>query len=203
MSPMPRPQAFCMLVWCLAILIPAGILAGVLIPWVSKNAELSEAIAKSQDQLLRYRNLVGTKPALQAELERVSNNDAYKAFYFDAPTQALAGAQLQGLVQEIVTSAQGRLISTQLLPEEKNSNPPRVAIRTQIQGSTDSLLDVLYQLERARPFLFVDRMSVRSSARPINPALEELSRPIRRSMSNQGGDLTVRLDIFGFALGGG
>jgi len=77
-----------------------------------------------------------------------------------------------------------------------------VRIRTQIQGSTDTLLNVLYEIEQARPFLFVDQVSVRSSARPDMPAQVLPGRRARRPPVNQGGELTVRLDIFGFALGG-
>ena len=101
-----------------------------------------------------------------------------------------------------MTAASGRLISTQLLPEEKEQHPPRVRIRTQIQGSTDTLIDILYEIEKARPFLFVDQVSVRSSARPELPQQVGRARSVRGGV-DPGGELTVRLDIFGFALGGG
>jgi general secretion pathway protein M len=145
---------------------------------------------------------VETLPTLRAELEQVKANEDFKAFYFDAPTPALAGAELQRKVQDIVTAAKGRLISTQLLPEQPNEHPPKVRLRIQIQGSTDTLLDVLYAIEQARPFLFIDQVSVRSSARPEEPERRVRGRTVRRPPVNQAGELTVRLDIFGFALGG-
>ena len=139
---------------------------------------------------------------MRAELEQVNNNQDFRAFYFEAATPALAGAELQRKVQDIITAAKGRLISTQLLPEEKDEQPARVRLRTQIQGSTETLLEVLHQLDQARPFLFVEQVSIRSAARPELPEQQARGRPIRRPVADEGGELTVRLDIFGFALGG-
>ncbi|MBK1722107.1 type II secretion system protein GspM [Thiocystis violacea] len=196
------PKVRCTLVLAALVIIPLLLIAALAIPWASRVSGLNETIAEHQDQLSRYRRLVQSMPALRAELEQVRNNDAFKAFYFEAPTQALAGAQLQSQVQDIVNAASGRLISTQILPEDKKDDPARVRVRTQVQGSTDTLLDVLYQLEQARPFLFVERLSVRSSARPPVDQNDPRRRPTRRFVANQGGELTLRIDIFGFVLGG-
>ncbi len=195
-------RPICILVWVLIVLVPALLLTALAWPWFDRMGRLEGSIAEGEDQLLRYRRLVATLPDLRAELEQVNKNDEFKAFYFDAPTPALAGAELQRKIQDLVTGAEGRLISTQLLPEQKDEHPPRVRIRTQIQGSTDTLLNVLYEIEQARPFLFVDQVSVRSSARPDLPARAIRGRRVRRPPVNQAGELTVRLDIFGFALGG-
>lgn len=193
-------RRFCLLAWTLAILAPLLVVTAIAVPWMQRHGELSDAIAAAEDQLLRYRRVVATLPALRAELDRVNNNQDFKAFYFAADTPALAGAELQRKVQDIVSAAQGRLISTQLLPEAKDEQPARVRVRTQIQGSADTLLQVLYGLEEARPFLFVEQVSVRSSARAEQPQPEGRARAVRRPAINEAGELTVRLDIFGFAL---
>lgn len=191
-------RSFCPLAWALLILVPSLLIAAVAMPLLTRLDRLDNAIEERRDQLSKYRRLIATLPGLRAELEQVRSNEDFKAFYFDAPTPALAGAELQRRVQSIVTAASGRLISTQLLPEERGQTPPRVRVRTQIQGSTDTLMNILFEIEQARPFLFVDQVSVRSSARSDLP--ERLARV--RPGVDLGGELTVRLDIFGFALGG-
>ncbi|EGV31318.1 General secretion pathway protein M [Thiorhodococcus drewsii AZ1] len=201
MSLISKPKTFCLFAWGAAAVLVLTLLGGTLIPWLSKNADLNRRISGTEDQLVRYQRLLDSRPALEAELQRVRNNDSYKAFYFNAPTQSLAGAQLQSLVQDIVNTAQGRLISTQLLNEERASTPARISVRTQIRGSTDALLSILYQIEQARPFLFVERLSIRSSARPIVVNRNRPGRPVRRPPMNRD-ELTVRLDLFGFTLGG-
>jgi general secretion pathway protein M len=105
----------------------------------------------------------------------------------------------------MVKASGGRLVSTQILPPPEDEQPPKVQVRAQIQGTTDVLLDVLYEIEKARPFLFVDQMSVRSTSRPrvaANPRARgrQRHRSVRRKSQ---GLLTVRLDVFGYALGEG
>jgi len=204
MSARSRDRLSCALAWGLALLVPLLLLASVALPWSQRMHELDEQLARGADQLERYQRLVATLPSLRAELEREQANDDFKAFYFDAETPALAGARLQSEVQEVVRSAGARPISTQILPVDKDEQPPRVRIRTQLQGTTEELLDVLYRIEEARPFLFVDQMSIRSTTPRAAPVRRNSRRVVRRSRSQaQVGQLTVRLDIFGYSLGAG
>jgi general secretion pathway protein M len=198
-----RRLSACLLAWALLILAPVALGLTVAWPWLERISALSEDIDRARDQLVRYQRLVGTLPGLRAELEAVNNNQDFKAFYFDAQTPALAGATLQQKVQDIIKAAGSRLISTQILPATPSEQPPTVRVRIQLQGSTEQLLDVLYQLEQSRPFLFVDQVSVRSMVQPERSATNDRNRQVRRlPIKPETEDLTVRLDIFGYALGG-
>jgi general secretion pathway protein M len=189
----------CILVWFLALTIPGVLVTAVAWPWASSMAELDREIATKTDQLQRYQRLLATLPGLRAELAQVQNNQDFKAFYYDAQTPALAGAQLQRELQQMVQAAGGRLISTQILPAPASDQPARVSVRTQLQGDTDALLEVLYRIEQARPFLFVDQVSVRStSRRVVNRAVRGRRVP---AAVRDAGQLTVRLDVFGYVLG--
>ena len=193
----------CLLAWSVVLLIPLGLGVGVAWPWLERMDSLAGEIDSTRDQLDRYQRLVATLPGLRAELEQVSKNEDLKAFYFDAPTAALAGATLQQQVQDMVKAAGGRLVSTQILPENANEQPPTIRVRIQMQSSTEQLFEVLYRIEEARPFLFVDQVSIRSMVQPERPVPNERIRQARRARPKpESEDLTVRLDIFGFALGG-
>jgi general secretion pathway protein M len=82
------------LAWAAAIAIPAAVIAGIGWPWLDRVWALEQEVRSLDDQTVRYRRLLQTLPGLQAELERVRGNEDVKAFYFDAKTPALAGAQL-------------------------------------------------------------------------------------------------------------
>lgn len=204
MNPRSSPKSRCLIAWGVPIALGLLAVAAVVIPWWQQYHELNVRLARTRDQIADYQRLVATLPRLRAELEQVRNRDDTKAFYFAAATPALAGAELQGEVQEIIRAAGARPVSTQILPLDEDEQPPRIRIRTQFQGSTESLLDVLYRIEAARPFLFIDQMSLRSSASNV---------PVRQLRNARGGnvrsparerdELTLRLDIFGFALGTG
>lgn len=191
----------CILAWAAALLIPLALITAVAWPWANRLGELERDIAAREEQILRYRGLIATLPALRAELERVRSNEDVRAFYFDAPTPALAGAQLQRELQQIVKAAGARLVSTQILPSVDDERPQKVRVRTQMQGETDALLEVLFRIEQARPFLFVDQLSVRSTSRRVVRRSSRLRG--RRAVRQDTGKLTVRLDIFGYALGEG
>lgn len=193
-------RARCLLVLAAVVLIPLLLLGAVLGPWVGAVAERDEEVASRADQMRRFERLIATLPGLRAELDQVLANQDLKAFYYDARTAALAGAQLQREVQEMVQTAGGRLISTQILPSAAGEQPQRVSIRAQLQGDVETLLEVLHRIEQARPFLFVDQISVRATQRRV------VRRPPVRGAAGaqpqqQEEQLTVRLDVFGYALG--
>jgi general secretion pathway protein M len=192
----------CLLAWAATIGIPLALIAAVLWPWLGAVRGYDDEIASMEDQIVRYQRMLRTLPVLEAELRQVRSNQDVKAFYFDAKTPSLAGALLQGQLQDIVKASGARLISTQILPADRDDHPARVRIRTQMQGETDALFNVLYRIEQARPFLFVDQLSVRSMARSFIRRPPRIRRrfPVRRM---QQGQLTVRLDVFGFALEAG
>jgi general secretion pathway protein M len=191
----------CLAAWGVMLLLPALLLLSIALPWAKNSQALSAQLERDHDQLRRYRQLVATLPMLRAELERERANDDFKAFYFDAETPGLAGARLQSEVQEVVRNAGARPISTQILPVDPNEQPPRVRIRIQLQGSTPQLLDVLYEIEDARPFLFIDQVSIRSTAQRAQVAARRAIR--RRQPNTQTDELTVRLDVFGYTLAAG
>lgn len=191
----------CILLWGLVILIPAGLVVGGGWPWLERMGILEREIATAEDQLTQYQRLIASLPGLQAELKQVLSNEDVKAFYYDAPTPQLVAAQMQRELQDMVKEAGARLISAQILSANTEERPPKVSIRTQLQGETEALLDLLFRIEQARPFLFVDQLSVRASARRAarrNPRLRARRAPVQANRN----ELTIRLDISGYAIVG-
>lgn len=186
----------CALVWFVVLLVPLGVAFSIGLPWYQRITEVDSQIAGADDQIQRYQRLLASIPRLRAELERERNNEEVKAYYFDAPTEALAGAQLQSTVQGMVQSAGAKLVNSQFLPADAKDHPPRVGLRAQIQGDTNALLDILYDIEQARPFLFIDQLSVRSTTRRDRRQNRKDPQPQVQQ------ELTIRIDVYGYALGG-
>jgi general secretion pathway protein M len=190
----------CPVLWSslLFLVIALALLIGL--PWWQEATALEAQWQRDSEQLVRYQRLVATLPVLRQELEQVKNRDDTKAFYFAADTPALAGAQLQTEVQDIIRAAGARPVSTQILPIDTKDHPPRIRIRTQLQGPTHSLLKVLYRIESARPFLFIEQMSIRSAAQDIAQRPTRRTRNSNSTPPKERDELTVRLDIFAYAL---
>ncbi|MBK1705573.1 type II secretion system protein GspM [Halochromatium glycolicum] len=189
----------CLIAWALLLLLPLTLVAAIGLPWWGELDDLSRRIADDRDQIQRYQRVVATLPVLREELARERTNDDFKAFSFDEATPALAGAALQRRVQEMIRAVDARPISAQILPTQEADSPPRVRLRVQIQAQTDQLLDLLFRLEEARPFLFVDQMSIRASTRRVRRVTRGRSRGAPSATPED--QLTVRLDIFGYSLG--
>ncbi len=192
----------CRLLWGVIAMIVLVLVLSILVPWWLQLSQLQDRLDRDQAQLVRYQRLLATLPQLRAELEQVKQRDDTKTFYFSAPTPALAGAQLQSELQDIIRSAGARPVSTQILPVDAREQPPVIRVRLQLQGATAQVFDVLYRIERARPFLFIEQMSLHSAAndvpdppRPAHQNLRQVPSPRERD------ELTVRLDILGFVLG--
>lgn len=192
-----QPRA-CAVLLAAILLLTLTVVGTIALTWSSRLQTLERGLDDDLDRLQRYQRLLATLPALRAALEEEQANDAFKAYYFDADTPAIAGAQLQSEVQEMVRSAGARPVSTQILPADDTAVPPRVSVRIQLQATTEQLFDVVYRVETARPFLLIDQMSIRSQARPnqVSRFRGRGARPVNVSQDQ----LTVRLDIFGYFL---
>lgn len=191
-------RSTCQLLLIVLVLLPIGAILLIAVGWLTQVRTLEDQIQTDLERLQRYRGIAASLPALRQALEEERSNDAFKAFYFDADTPALAGAQLQTEVQAMVRTAGARPISTQILPTDEQDDPPRVSVRIQLQGTTDQLFQLLYQVEAARPFLLIEQMSIRSQARSTRAPARRAAR--RRTTPNNQGQLTVRLDLFGYFL---
>ncbi len=191
-------QSTCQLLLIVLVLLPIGATLLIAGGWLTQVRTLEDQIQTDLERLQRYRGIAQSLPDLRQALEQERSNDAYKAFYFDADTPALAGAQLQTEVQEMVRNAGARPISTQILPTDDQDDPPRVSVRIQLQGTIDQLFQLLYQVEAARPFLLIEQMSIRSQARSSPPSARRVAQ--RSPTPSNQGQLTVRLDLFGYFL---
>lgn len=186
----------CILLLAAMILLPAVIVGSIASLWLQQIDEMDSRFQQELDKLHRYQRLVATLPELRAAIAEEKSDDSFRIYYFDADTQAIAGAKLQREVQDMMQQAGARPVSAQVLPGEGNEVPPRVRLRIQFQCTTDQLFDLLYRTESARPFLLVDQMSIRSQARSQQQA--NIRRRGRGPTADTQDQLTVRLDLFGY-----
>jgi general secretion pathway protein M len=190
----------CVAMLSATVLLPLLATAFGLHLWLKELAFRDEQIDADRDKLSRYQDLVATLPILRTALQSEQSNDTFRAFYFDAPTPAIAGAQLQREIQEMIRAAGARPISAQVLPFSDNEDPPRVRARIQLQGDTEQLQAVLHRIESSRPFLIIDQMSIRSQARSVPLVARQRPDVRRRNLAQTQGPLTVRIDVFGYFI---
>lgn len=172
-----------------ALLIGMGaVLHAVIIePLWSSHRNFQASRASSTELLAKYQQIARAVDALEAELAALQIAQTSQAGYLPGDSSALAAAELQTLVKNIVRSAGEELRSTQILPVKEEAGVTRVAIRVQLPVRIQSLQEVLHTLESGVPFIFIDNVDVRrrkTSRRLLN--------------TNEEIYLDVRFDITGY-----
>ncbi len=182
----PRISRFAAIALSLGVL--AGLYAFALAPLAASYGETEQSISQARDLLDRYRRIAASRPALQARLDQLTVRQSKIGIYLGGGTDALAGADLQELVNKTVEAGGGRLRSIQILPVKTDGEFRRVGVRVQMTATAAQLVKVLYALEAGRTFLFVDSLEV-SNRR----ARRRRNQPVDMDPT-----LLVRLDLSGY-----
>ncbi|HMR31463.1 MAG TPA: type II secretion system protein GspM [Geminicoccaceae bacterium] len=136
------------LVW-----LPFGILHGqdAEIVHLGERMRELEARLRGREQLLAEQRL----------LERASQADQTLA---QADTPALAGAELQRVLTELVAAGGGALESVQVLEPVQRLPFVQISIRLSFTSTIEALRQFLYAVERHAPVLLVHDLSVTEAA---------------------------------------
>ena len=98
------------------------------------------------------------------------------AAFVSAPTQGLAGAQLQAYLQRVMDTHHAVLISSGMEPADSKDHPDAIQLQATFESSLQSLQALLYQLESGTPYTFVESLNIQlagaNAQRPVeNPLL--------------------------------
>lgn len=175
-----------------ALALSAGVAFAVYIfvaaPIIAGYAETDAAVAQAADLLDRYRRVAAARPALQQRLDALKSRQSEIGAYLSGETDALAGAELQELVNATVAKGGGGLRSVQILPAKSDGGFRRIGVRVQMTATIAQVLHVLHGLEAGSTLLFVDNLEV-SNRR----ARRRRNQPVEMDPT-----LLVRLDLFGY-----
>jgi len=130
-------------------------------PLISISGENSDSIADLEFRLQKFRKIAGEKNDWLKRLEEIRQQSQKEERFISRDTPALASADMQTLIKEAVTTAGGELISTQVIPEHKEEQFTRIAVKVRMTGSTPVLRDVLFAFESRNPILFVENLNLR------------------------------------------
>jgi len=160
----------------------------VVAPIVAGYAETDAAVAQAAELLDRYRRVAAARTGLQERLDALKSRQSEIGTYLGGETDALAGAELQELVNATVAKGGGGLRSVQILPVKTDGSFRRIGVRVQMTATIAQVLRVLHGLEAGSTLLFVDNLEV-SNRR----ARRRRNQPVEMDPT-----LLVRLDLFGY-----
>ena len=167
---------------------------GLFGPLLAINESYRERIEDSEFKLQKLRNIAAEKDFWLKRLEEIKMQGKAEGRLIARDTAALASADLQSLIKEAVNRAGGELISTQVIPEHKEEQFNRVAVKVRMTGSTQALRDILHSFESGHPILFVDNLNIRP-IRNVQPMLPG------RKAGKVTDKLSVDFDVIGYIRG--
>ncbi len=174
----------------LLVLAFALAISAVALPLWLLNQRYDAAVDDAATRLERYSRIVGMRDGLQKKAGEVAGLEANHHFLKSA-SPALAAAELQEQATMILDRNGGKLNSIQILPHKDDGAYRQVSVNLQLTAPLSAVKAILYALESARPYLFVENFAIRA---PYNPAT--------RNDSGNEPDLIVQFDLMGYALKG-
>lgn len=154
--------------------------------------KLETAIAEKQRLLPELRAQIAHESELKKEHADLAALGQDKSLLLEGDKTGVAGANLQSLVNGLVTANGGTASSIQILPPKEDGNLTRISVSLSINVGTDGLRDIVHSLETGTPLIFIDDIVVRGihdDFRPTEP--------------HYLGPLEVTLQVSGFAVQNG
>lgn len=184
----------------LLLLLVLFLLFYLLLPLLRLYGDKSEQVADLADQLRRFEYLVANEDTINAELKRIEEMGSDGDLFLSGNKLSIASANLREFINEAVKRSGGQLVSSQDYEADPVPSATPVGLRFQVSGEVQNLVDLLYELESARPAIFIDELSVTSSSTRIRSSRVRNSRSASLSRANLN-SLDIRMDVVGYLAG--
>ncbi|MEI6413718.1 MAG: type II secretion system protein GspM [Pseudomonadota bacterium] len=175
----------CSLIYAVALLLLGGLAAAVGVPWQMQNDRYDTEIERRIRQLAHLRGTSLGLPAIEDALNRARQDMSGSLYYFQAANPTLAGADLQGRIQQAVTSHGGEILSTQVLGIEEEKGLWKIPVRFRANLTVEGLTGALYQIEGGKPLIIVRQITLNGMRGMIQ----------QRPGGTKGSPSEMRLDI--------
>jgi hypothetical protein len=161
-------------------LICVGVLGALLLVCVGMvGFSLQARFAAAHELAMRSELLSRLEARSRSDVAQRRPGVAPAAAFVSAPTQGLAGARLQAYLQQVMGTNHAVLVSSGTEPAKGDS----IRLRATFDTDLRSLQALLYQLESATPYVFVESISIELPAadahRPVADPLLRITLTVR------------------------
>lgn len=173
------------------VILLAGAAALAAAPFLQVTV-LENEIAEKRQLLPQLRAQVAHEDKLRKEHEELAALGQDKSLLLEGDKTGVAGANLQSLVNSLVSVNGGSASSIQILPPKEDGNLMRISVSVSINVGIQGLRDIIHTLETGTPLIFIDDVTVQAIHDDFRP-------PEPHYM----GPLEVTLQVSGFAVQSG
>jgi general secretion pathway protein M len=156
-------------------------------PVTARYEAYERSIAQSQELLARHLRIAAARDELESQLLELQRAHAASGRFLEGGSIELVAAEVQNKVKTLIDAHGASLKSMQALAPEEAGGFRKVTVRVNMTGDTQALQKIIYAVETANPYLFLDNIDVRSR-RPR----------ARRGQAASESDLQIRFDVSGY-----
>ncbi|MBY4678556.1 type II secretion system protein GspM [Marinobacterium arenosum] len=168
-------------------------------PFWARYQEAADRVESLQHQLSVYQRVAAQLPSHQARLDELNRDNPIQPLLMAESRPALAGAQLQQRLNQVVERIGGQMISTQIIKNRDPSELQEIAIKAHMRGNTHHLVQLLHKLAYDTPTLTVENLVVVANQRISRARSRSRARRGNRpTAAPQSGILDIRFDLIGY-----
>ena len=147
----------------LALAVAAAIWVGVVAPLLAWHSAQANYVVQRSVLAHRMMQLVEELPALQAQATARNLTGPAPSAMLSGNSDAVAGAALQQLVQQLATTAGTPLASVEVMPAEAVGNYRRIGLHLALSAPWPVLVHLLQSVEQATPVMLIDDLRLRGA----------------------------------------
>lgn len=146
----------------LGLFVAISFLLLTLLAWpvISKHKEYDGIIEELVFRIKRYKRVIAMQDQVfnQVEITRTKISD--QGYISDLENEALASAELQKFIKDVIIEAGGKLNSTQVLPSLREGELTRISVKVRLSGTVEVLRTLVYALETQNPLLIIKQIDI-------------------------------------------
>jgi len=144
----------------LLLLVLAAAWAAVASPLLSWHADRAEALQQRTTLARRMAQVAAGLPDLQRQAAAAAAAGPATTALLEGASDAVAGATLQQLIQDMAGRAGATLSSTEALPAEAVAAFRRIGVRVALSAPWAVLVQLLHAVEQSSPQMLVDDLQI-------------------------------------------
>ena len=170
----------------IVVLVISFIVVG---PLLSKGLELHKSKNDLIFRLQQYERILATKNTVIASMAKIKAQHDLQSYFNSQETDALASAEMQAFIKKTIVDAGGQLSSTQALPVNNKNKFSKITVRVRMNGNSEVLRAVLYNIETSSPLIIIDQIDIR----PLRGTMNNVTRQIEAN-----NNLNVNFQVVSF-----
>jgi len=134
-------------------------------PTVRSYLEGRADVELAAQRLARFDRISESSNIQEADLRRAQLDFDLESLLIDAPSPAIASASLQDHVRSAIRGAGGEQRTVQVIPARNVGVFTQIGVRVTATVPMSRLTDFFFELDSSEPFITVDNVVVRATAR--------------------------------------